>query len=78
MRNTDLHPIILDEMIDACERAAADIVRGWEQNPETMPIGDITPLALTETAKLLRQIAKSASAIVGQRQAPTNRHGETK
>lgn len=60
MRNTDQYPITLNEMIDACERAAIDIVSGWERNPGDMPIGDITPVALNEAANRLRRLQFAA------------------
>lgn len=60
MRNTSLYPITLAEMIDACERAAVDIVRGWEQNPEDMPIGALTPMALQEAANRLKRLQFAA------------------
>ena len=60
MRNTDQYPITLNEMIDACHRASADILKGWEQHPEDMPIGDITPMALQEAANRLKRLQFAA------------------
>lgn len=57
MRNTDQYPITVDEMIEACNRAAADIIAGWEQLPPgQMPIGGITPMALREAAQRLERM----------------------
>lgn len=60
MRNTDIYPVTLNEMIDACERAAVQIVAGWEREPENMPMGDITPMALQEAAKRLKRLQFAA------------------
>lgn len=60
MRNTDQYPITLDEMIDACERAATQIVARWEQEPENMPFGDLTPMALQEAANRLKRLQFAA------------------
>jgi len=56
MRNLEQYPITLDEMVEACEKGSKAILDEWEATPEFMPIGDITPLALTEAAKLLRKM----------------------
>lgn len=60
MRNTDQYPITLNEMIAACERAAADILTEWEKDPLRMPIGDITPMALQEAANRLKRLQFAA------------------
>ena len=60
MRNTDQYPITLDEMVDACDRAADSIIDGWNKDPQNMPIGDITPMALREAANRLRRLQFAA------------------
>lgn len=60
MRNTDPYPITLNEMIDACERAATDILTEWEKDPLRMPLGDITPMALQEAASRLKRLQFAA------------------
>lgn len=53
MRNTDEYPITIDEIIEACDRAAAAKVREYEQ---TGMVGDIDAAALALAAVWLRRL----------------------
>lgn len=73
MRNTDQYPITLNEMIEACEQAAVQIVSGWEKEPENMPIGDITPMALHEAANRLKRLQFAATDPLPKKRRTYNR-----
>ncbi len=60
MRNTDRYPITLDEMIEACERASESLLAKYRAKPASMPIGDITPMALREAAVRLKRLQFAA------------------
>lgn len=64
MRNTEQYPITLDEMITACEIARAEILAKWDNDPEKIPIGDITPIALQEAAKFIREYKQLSEKVL--------------
>lgn len=57
MRNTDQYPITLNEMIDACQRAAQEFIDSI--GPDS-PIGDIHGMALQEAANRLKRLQFAA------------------
>lgn len=60
MRNTLQYPVTLNEMIEACERAAAEFIEQIKEQGADAPVGDIHGLALQEAANRLKRLQFAA------------------